>query len=811
MTDEKKTLTLSGKTLSLGNKVRPTNGYGRSNAVRVEVRKKRFVQTEQKPTLLTQDATAKLKLVQQAQRAAEQARQEDETRRQKAEQIRQENEQRRQREEAEAKARAERQARAQEPKNASIPMSVSATKPVAPADKETHEAKKFQSRETPARREEERPRKGGFEEKRGGKMNLNAFRNVAVGGDDEDDENTGKRGHRRSLASIRRAQEKERQKQLAATHPQEKIVREVVIPETITVQELANRMSEKGATVVKALMKLGMMVTITQTIDADTAELVVGELGHKCKRVSESDVEDVLKTESDNPDDMAPRPPVVTVMGHVDHGKTSLLDALRSTHVAAGESGGITQHIGAYQVQLPSGQRVTFIDTPGHEAFTAMRARGAKVTDLVVLVVAANDSVMPQTIEAIHHAKAAGVPIVVAINKIDVPGANPQKVRLDLLQHEVAVESMGGDVLEVEVSAKQRINLDKLIEAILLQAEILDLKASAHRSAEGVVVEARMEKGRGAVATVLIQKGTLKIGDIFVCGQEWGRVRSLFNDKGQRVKEALPAQPVEVIGLQGVPSAGDDFIVVADESTAREVSGYRQRKARESLQVKKISTAENLLAQIKAGEIKELPVLVKGDVQGSVEALNGILSKIANNEVKVHVLHSGVGAINESDITLARASHAIIIGFNVRANPGAREMAKRDGVDIRYYSIIYDVADDMKKAVAGLLAPELREKILGYAEVRQVISISKVGKVAGCMVKEGLIKRGAKVRILRDHVVIYTGALSQLKRFKDDVKEVKEGFECGVSFEKYDDIKVGDVVECFEMEAVAVEIKFDGV
>lgn len=811
MTDEKKTLTLSGKTLSLGNKVRPTNGYGRSNAVRVEVRKKRFVQTEQKPTLLTQDATAKLKLVQQAQRAAEQARQEDETRRQKAEQIRQENEQRRQREEAEAKARAERQARAQEPKNASIPMSVSATKPAAPADKETHEAKKFQSRETPAHREEERPRKGGFEEKRGGKMNLNAFRNVAVGGDDEDDENTGKRGHRRSLASIRRAQEKERQKQLAATHPQEKIVREVVIPETITVQELANRMSEKGATVVKALMKLGMMVTITQTIDADTAELVVGELGHKCKRVSESDVEDVLKTESDNPDDMAPRPPVVTVMGHVDHGKTSLLDALRSTHVAAGESGGITQHIGAYQVQLPSGQRVTFIDTPGHEAFTAMRARGAKVTDLVVLVVAANDSVMPQTIEAIHHAKAAGVPIVVAINKIDVPGANPQKVRLDLLQHEVAVESMGGDVLEVEVSAKQRINLDKLIEAILLQAEILDLKASAHRSAEGVVVEARMEKGRGAVATVLIQKGTLKIGDIFVCGQEWGRVRSLFNDKGQRVKEALPAQPVEVIGLQGVPSAGDDFIVVADESTAREVSGYRQRKARESLQVKKISTAENLLAQIKAGEIKELPVLVKGDVQGSVEALNGILSKIANNEVKVHVLHSGVGAINESDITLARASHAIIIGFNVRANPGAREMAKRDGVDIRYYSIIYDVADDMKKAVAGLLAPELREKILGYAEVRQVISISKVGKVAGCMVKEGLIKRGAKVRILRDHVVIYTGALSQLKRFKDDVKEVKEGFECGVSFEKYDDIKVGDVVECFEMEAIAVEIKFDGV
>ena len=486
-----------------------------------------------------------------------------------------------------------------------------------------------------------------------------------------------------------------------------------------------------------------------------------------------------------------------------------MLDALRSTNVAGGESGGITQHIGAYQVQLADGQKVTFIDTPGHEAFTAMRARGAKVTDLVVLVVAANDSVMPQTIEAIHHAKAAGVPIVVAINKIDVPGANPQKVRMDLLQHEVVVESMGGDVLEAEVSAKKRLNLEKLIEAILLQAEILDLKASANRTAEGVVVEARMEKGRGSVATVLIQKGTLRIGDVFVSGQEWGRVRSLFNDKGQRVTEALPAQPVEVIGLQGVPSAGDDFVTVADEATARDVSGYRQRKARELLQVKKISSAEHLLAQIKAGEIKELPVLIKGDVQGSVEALNGILSKIANNEVKVQVLHSGVGAINETDIALARASKAIVVGFNVRANPTAREAAKRDGVDIRYYSIIYDVADDMKKAVEGLLAPELREKILGYAEVRQVISISKVGKVAGCMVKEGLIKRGAKVRLLRDNVVVYTGALSQLKRFKDDVKEVKEGFDCGVSFENYDDIKVGDTIECFEMEEIAVKLNFD--
>lgn len=796
MTEVKKTLTLSGKTLSLGNKVRPVSGAGR---VQVEVRKKRVISAEQKPAVITEDATQKLKLVQEAQRVAEHARQEEEARRQKAEELRLENEKRRLKEEAEAKARAEKEAQ-------KAAMADQAAKQANNQSGRSHHAE--DKEEAPRRNMEERPHKSSFEQRRSGKFNMNTFRG-AVGGDDEED--GGIRPHRRSLASIRRAQEKERQKFLDAQKPQEKIVREVIIPETITVQELANRMSEKGATVVKTLMKLGMMVTITQTIDADTAELVVADLGHKAKRVAESDVEENLRSVEDDTADLKTRPPVVTVMGHVDHGKTSLLDALRSTQVAAGESGGITQHIGAYQVQLDDGKKVTFIDTPGHEAFTAMRARGAKVTDLVVLVVAANDSVMPQTIEAIHHAKAAGVPIVVAINKIDVPGANPQKVRMDLLQHEVVVESMGGDVLEVEVSAKKKINLDKLIEAILLQAEILDLKASSHRSAEGVVVEARMEKGRGSVATVLIQKGTLKIGDVFVCGQEWGRVRSLFNDKGQRVKEATPAEPVEVIGLQGVPSAGDDFVVVDDESKAREVSAYRQRKHRESLQVKKISTAENLLAQIKAGEIKELPVLLKGDVQGSVEALNGILGKIKNNEVKVHVLHSGVGAINESDVTLARASHAIVIGFNVRANAGAREIAKRDGVDIRYYSIVYDVADDMKKAVAGLLEPEFKEKILGYAEVRQVISISKVGKVAGCMVKEGLIKRGAKVRILRDNVVIYTGALSQLKRFKDDVKEVKEGFECGVSFENYDDIKVGDTIECYEMEAVAVDVKFDGI
>ncbi|MDR2902065.1 MAG: translation initiation factor IF-2 [Lactobacillales bacterium] len=796
MTEVKKPLTLSGKTLglktlSVGNRVRQNVGAGKTNVVQVEVRKKRVITPDNPSGMLSEEASQKLKLIQEAQRVAEQHKKMEEERR-----IREEND------------RLEREKRQQQEMPADVPVIADVS------DKKKHSEAKTFTNETPAPRKKEggdaddwqAKKTSHFEEKRAGKINLNVFKNIAAGGDEDDIEGEGVRRPRRSLASIRRAREKERLKHLESLKTPEKITREVIIPETITVQELANRMSEKGATVVKVLMKLGMMVTINQTIDADTAELVVDELGHKARRVAESDVEDILKTESDNPSHLITRPPVVTVMGHVDHGKTSLLDALRSTNVAAGESGGITQHIGAYQVALPSGQKVTFIDTPGHEAFTAMRARGAKVTDIVVLVVAANDSVMPQTIEAIHHAKAAGVPIVVAINKIDAPGANPQKVRMDLLNHEIVVESMGGDVQDVEVSAKLRQNMDKLIEAILLQAEVLDLKADPDRTAEGVVVEARMDKGRGSVATVLVQKGTLHVGDIFVSGQEWGRVRSLFNDQGKRVDEALPAQPLEVIGLQGTPKAGDDFIVVDSENRAREVSGYRQRKARELLNVKTMSGAEHLLAKIKAGEIKELPVLIKGDVQGSVEALNGILSKIANNEVKIHILHSGVGAINESDITLARASKAIVIGFNVRANPTAREMAKRDGVDIRYYSIVYDVADDMKKALEGLLAPEYREKILGYAEVRQVISISKVGKIAGCMVTEGVVKRGAKVRLLRDNVVIHEGTLSQLKRFKDDVKEVKEGFECGMSFEKYDDVKVGDTIECFEMEEIAVKL-----
>ena len=838
MAEEKKPLTLSGKTLelkkttlSLNGRVRQNVGAGKTNMVQVEVRKKRVITPESKPNPLSQDAAQKLKLLQEAkQREAEKAAALAEQKRAEEEKAAAEKAVAEEKAKQEAKAIAEKEAQNAVSQTAEAVVATDKSaeqKPVKlftdnadkskSGDGKKHDKKAYENEGVMRKKERDmsdeekggRGSRGSYEEKRNNKMNMNAYRNVRVDMGDDDDDDDGAPRQRRSLASIRRSREKERLKHQEQLKSAEKIVREVVIPETITVQELANRMSEKGATVVKALMKLGMMVTITQTIDADTAELVVEELGHKVKRVSESDVEEVLKKEADNPAHMVTRPPVVTVMGHVDHGKTSLLDALRSAHVAEGESGGITQHIGAYQVVLPNKQKVTFIDTPGHAAFTAMRARGAKVTDIVVLVVAANDSVMPQTVEAIHHAKAAGVPIVVAINKIDVPGANPQKVRTDLLQHDVVVESMGGDVLEVEVSAKKKINLDKLIETILLQAEVLDLKADPDRTAEGVVVEARMDRGRGSVATVLIQKGTLKVGDIFVSGQEWGRVRSLFNDKGQRVQQALASEPVEVIGLQGTPAAGDDFVVVDSENRAREISAYRQRKAREVLQVKTMSTAEHLLAKIKAGEIKELPVLIKGDVQGSVEALNGVLSKIANNEVKVHVLHSAVGAINESDITLARASKAIIIGFNVRANPSAREMAKRDGVDIRYYSIIYDVADDMKKAVEGLLEPELREKVLGYAEVRQVIHISKVGKVAGCMVKEGLVKRGAKVRLLRDGVVIYTGTLSQLKRFKDDVKEVKEGFDCGISFDNYDDIKVNDTIECFEMEEIAVKLNLD--
>ena len=611
----------------------------------------------------------------------------------------------------------------------------------------------------------------------------------------------------RSIASLRRQRERERRQaeNERRMSGELKVIREVVIPEAITVQELASRMAVRGADVIKTLMRFGVMATVTQTIDADTAELVVTELGHRPKRVAESDVELGLERPADDPASLVPRPPVVTVMGHVDHGKTSLLDALRQTDVAAGEAGGITQHIGAYQVTLSSGAKITFIDTPGHEAFTAMRARGASVTDIVVLVVAADDGVMPQTVEAIRHAKAANAPIIVAINKIDKPGVRPDRVRTELLQHEVVVEAMGGDTQDVEVSALKKINLDKLEEAILLQAEVLDLKANPNRPAEGTVIESRLDRGRGPVATVLVQKGTLRQGDIVVAGAEWGRVRAMLDDKGRQVKEAGPSMPVEILGLSAVPSAGEPFIVLDDEGRAREISEFRQRKLREKAaagQTAARGTLDQMLARIQAGEQKEVAVLVKADVQGSAEAIAATVLKLGNDEVKVRVLHSAVGQITESDVQLAKASAAVIVAFNVRATAQARDLAARDGVDIRYYSIIYDVATDIENLVKGKIAPKEREKFLGYAEIRRVFDITKVGKVAGCMVTEGVVKRGAGVRLLRDGVVIHTGELSQLKRFKDDVREVTRGFECGMAFANYQDIREGDVIECFETETV---------
>jgi len=608
----------------------------------------------------------------------------------------------------------------------------------------------------------------------------------------------------RSEARVKRQREKLRQQVLQEAQPQLKQVREVVVPEAITVQELANRMAERSADVIKALMKMGVMATINQTIDTDTAELLVTEFGHKIKRVAEADVEEGLKGDADPPESLKPRPPVVTVMGHVDHGKTSLLDALRSTDVAAGEAGGITQHIGAYKVTLKNGQQITFIDTPGHQAFTAMRARGAQVTDIVILVVAADDGIKEQTVEAIRHAREAKVPIIVAINKIDLPGAKPERVRQELLQHEIVLEELGGEVLDVEVSATKKTNLEKLEELILLQAEILDLKANPDRPAEGTVIEARLERGRGPVATVLIKRGTLKVGDIFVSGSEWGRVRALIDDRGQNVPSAGPAMPVEVLGLNGTPLAGDDFIVAENEGKARDIADYRQRLRREKTATAGArGTLEQMFTQIAAGSAKELAVVVKSDVQGSLEAIVASLEGLATDEVKVRVLHAAVGGINESDIILAKASSAAIIGFNVRANPQARDLAKRDGVEIRYYSIIYEVVDDIKGVLTGLLTPTKRERFLGNAEIREVFNITKVGKVAGCMVKEGLVRRGAKVRLLRDNVVIHEGSLKTLKRFKDEVREVREGTECGMAFENYDNIEKGDVIECFEVEEVA--------
>ena len=611
----------------------------------------------------------------------------------------------------------------------------------------------------------------------------------------------GEGGRQRSLASVRRQREKARMRDET---PAVKQVRDVIIPDTITVQELANRMAERAADVVKELMKLGIMATVTQSIDAETAELVTIEFGHKVSRVSDSDIEDGLGGTEDSDEAKLPRPPVVTIMGHVDHGKTSLLDAIRQTDVAAGESGGITQHIGAYQIKTAQDNVITFIDTPGHAAFTEMRLRGANTTDIVILVVAADDSVKEQTIEAINHAKAAACPIIVAVNKCDKPGADPSKVRSDLLQHEIITEDFGGDILAVNVSAHTGEGLDRLEEAIMLQAELLELKANPNREAEGSVIEAKVERGRGSVATVLVQRGTLAVGDIFVIGAESGRVRALLNERGEQLKKATPSMPVEILGLNGTPMAGDSFTVVETEARAREIAEYRRRVIRDKEAVVSArGSVEQMLSAIAAGEAEELPVVIKTDVHGSLEAIKVALENLGTEQVKVRFLAGGVGALSESDISLAAASNAIVIGFNVRAIPQARDLAKRDGVEIRYHSIIYELIDEVKAAMGGLLSPDTQEDFIGYAEIRQVFSVSKVGKIAGCFVTEGVIKRGCKVRLLRDNVVIHEGNLKTLKRFKDEVKEVKDGFECGMAFENYSDIQEGDVIECFELTQVA--------
>ena len=606
----------------------------------------------------------------------------------------------------------------------------------------------------------------------------------------------------RSLASIRRRRERERRQHSTPMQIQ-KISREIILPEAITIQELANRMAERAVDVIKLLMKQGQMSKITDIIDADTAQLIAEELGHTVKRVSEADVEEGLEGIEDNEENLVLRPPVVTIMGHVDHGKTSLLDALRETSVVSNEAGGITQHIGAYQLQTKGANPITFIDTPGHAAFTSMRSRGAKVTDIVVIVVAANDGVMPQTIEAINHSKEANVPIIVAINKIDLEGADPNRVRNELLTHEIIVESLGGDILEVEVSATKKINLDKLLETILLQSEILDLKANPNRTADGVVIESSLDKGKGPIATVLVQRGTLNIGDIVVLGSTWGKVRALSDDNGHPIKEALPSVPTEILGLNGVPEAGDKFTVVNSESRAREITEYRQRKTKNysSGLVNKL-TLENMMGQIKEKNLKELPILIKGDTQGSIEAISSALNELGSDEVTVRLVHAAVGAVSETDVTLAAASGALLIAFNVRPNANAKQQAQKDEIEIRQYSIIYNIIDDIKLALSGLLDPTINEKVIGNAEVKEVFYISKVGKVAGCIVTDGVVKNKENLRLIRDNIVIHEGKLSTLKRFQEEVKEVQVGQECGIAFQNYQDLKSGDIIECYEVETI---------
>ncbi|MEL6799602.1 MAG: translation initiation factor IF-2 [Pseudomonadota bacterium] len=693
---------------------------------------------------------------------------------------------------AEEEARAERAAA--EAKAAAAAPAPAAAAPVAAAPRGAGAPKPAATARKPERdnRDKQNRNKGHDDGRRSGKLTLNQATSGREG------------GRQRSLAAMKRKQERARQKAMGGPVEREKVVREVKLPEAIVVSELANRMAERVADIVKSLMTNGIMVTQNQTIDADTAELIIEEFGHKVVRVSDADVEDVIAPVEDEVGDLKPRPPVITVMGHVDHGKTSLLDAIRKAKVVSGEAGGITQHIGAYQVETDDGAKLSFLDTPGHAAFTSMRARGAQVTDIVVLVVAADDAVMPQTVEAINHAKAAEVPMIVAINKIDRPEANADKVRTDLLQHEVIVEQMSGEVQDVEVSAIKGTGLEQLLEAIALQAELLELKANPDRAAQGAVIEAQLDVGRGPVATVLVQNGTLRQGDIFVVGEQWGRVRAMENDKGERVKEAGPSVPVEVLGLNGTPEAGDVLNVVETEAQAREIAEYREKAAKEKRAAAGAATTlEQMMAKAKADEnVAEMPILVKADVQGSAEAIVQAMEKIGNDEVRVRVLHSGVGAITESDVGLAEASGAPVFGFNVRANATARNTANQKGVEIRYYSVIYDLVDDVKAAASGLLSAEVRENFIGYAQIKEVFKVSNVGKVAGCLVTEGVARRSAGVRLLRDNVVIHEGTLKTLKRFKDEVAEVQSGQECGMAFENYEDIRPDDVIEIFEREEV---------
>ena len=659
---------------------------------------------------------------------------------------------------------------------------------------EEDEAKRFPRRALPLTPQKvvvptPRPARGG-EQRNRGRLTVAS----ATSGEEE---------RTRSVASFRRRTQ--RLKGHGADDQKEKIAREVVLPEAITIQELANRMSERAVDVIKLLMRQGRMVTLTDVLDADTAQLIAEEMGHSVKRVAESDVEEGLFDRPDDEGASAPRPPIVTIMGHVDHGKTSLLDAIRHANVVSGEAGGITQHIGAYQVVAPGGQTITFIDTPGHAAFTAMRARGAKVTDIVVLVVAADDGVMPQTIEAIRHARAAKAPIIVAINKIDKPDADPQRVMQELLQHDVQVEAFGGDTLAVEVSAVKHTNLDKLLEAIALQAELLDLVADPDRSAEGTVIEARLDRGRGPVATILVQRGTLRVGALVVAGSHWGRVRALIDDKGSTVELAGPSMPVEALGFSGAPEAGDRVAIVDTEARAREITEYRERQRREKLSARgpaARTSLSDMMSNLKAAGHKELPIVLKGDVQGSVEAITAAVEKLGNDEVHARVIHGGVGGVTESDVTLAEASKAVIVGFNVRAHKEARDLAEQAGIEIRYYNVIYNLVDDVKAALSGMLAPTLRETMLGNAQILELFHISKVGVVAGCRVTDGVVQRGASVRLIRDNVVVHEGKLSTLKRFKDEVAQVQSGQECGMAFENYQDMRVGDVIECYSVEEI---------